>query len=195
MSAKPQTCTYVISIMAKDRVGIIAEVSSKISALNGDIADIRQSVLCGYFSMILMVSFPAEVTQSEIIARLAEINRTTNASSLEIQVKPVYEAVTLPASTFPDNTYVLTVTGPDRVGFVAAVSEFCKANQINILDLSTTRKLDQYVMILFIDLTQAITINLIRENIKQFSKETGFRVVLQHYNIFRAVNEIDLPAV
>lgn len=195
MSAKPQASTYVISIMAKDRVGIIAEVSGKISALNGNIADIRQSVLCGYFSMILLVSFPIEVTQSEIIARLTEINRSTNTLALEIQVKPVLEAVTLPASTFPETTYVLTVTGPDRVGFVATVSEFCKANQINILDLSTTRKLDQYVMILFIDLTQAIAINLIRENIKHFSKETGFRVALQHYNIFRAVNEIDLPAV
>jgi predicted amino acid-binding ACT domain protein len=183
--------TYVISIMARDRVGIVADVSKNISELGGNITDIRQRVLCGYFTMILLISFPAGTTQAAILTKLAE----GPESDLDIQVKPVLENVSLPTNNYPENTYVLTVTGSDQIGFVAYVSKFCKENQINILDLSTTSKADQYIMILFIDLTKAEDIDLIRVRLNQFSMKTGFRVSLQHYNIFRAVNEIDLPIV
>jgi predicted amino acid-binding ACT domain protein len=190
-NADLQISTYVISIMARDRVGIVADVSKNISELGGNITDIRQRVLCGYFTMILLISFPAGITQAAILTKLAE----GSESDLDIQVKPVLEKVSLPANNYPENTYVLTVTGSDQIGFVAHVSKFCKENQINILDLSTTSKADQYIMILFIDLTKAEDIDLIRVRLNQFSMKTGFRVSLQHYNIFRAVNEIDLPIV
>ena len=45
--------------MSIDRIGIVHEISRAISELQGNIADIRQSVLCGYFSMILLAAFPA----------------------------------------------------------------------------------------------------------------------------------------
>jgi len=185
---------YAISIMSKDRVGIIADVSQKIGQLNGNIADIRQSVLCGYFSMILLVAFPVDVSQVTIESKLAEINLFSEAA-LAIAVKLISETISLPTNNFPGNTYVLTVTGQDRVGFVAAVTTFCAAKNINILDLSTTRKEDQYIMILFIDLTQSEGVETVRSELTQFSEMTGLRVALQHYNIFRAVNEIDLPVV
>jgi predicted amino acid-binding ACT domain protein len=44
-------------------------------------------------------------------------------------------------------------------------------------------------------MTRSQDIGSIRAELNQFSNKTGFRVVLQHYNIFRAVNEIDLPVV
>ncbi|RKX42690.1 MAG: hypothetical protein DRP64_09445, partial [Verrucomicrobia bacterium] len=46
-----------ISVMAKDRPGIVAEVTAGISALDGNLADLRESVLCGYFTMILIAGF------------------------------------------------------------------------------------------------------------------------------------------
>ena len=38
---------YVISIMCRDRVGLVYEITQAISELGGNIADLRQSVLCG----------------------------------------------------------------------------------------------------------------------------------------------------
>ena len=150
MGTENRSAMFVISIMSKDRVGIIAEVSQKISELNGNIADIRQSVLCGYFTMILLVSYPLSVSQASIEKKLDEIN-AVDEPHLAIAVKPAVDSTPIPAHSFPENTYVLTVTGKDQVGFVAAVSAFCSAHEINILDLTTTIKSDQYVMILFID--------------------------------------------
>ena len=63
---------FVISIMSRDHVGIIYQVSKALSDLDGNIAQVRQSVLCGYFTMILLATFPSQVTQRDIERKLAE---------------------------------------------------------------------------------------------------------------------------
>jgi len=185
---------FVISIMSKDQIGIIASVSEKIRQIGGNIADIRQSVLCGYFTMILLVAFPQGTEIETVESKFSEVNQAAEPRLL-VSVKFVPEQISLIPSTFPENTYVLTVTGRDQIGFVAAVTKFCTEKQINILDLSTTRKNDQYVMILFIDMSRSEDIASIRDALDSFSRKTGFEVVIQHYNIFRAINEINLPVI
>ena len=75
---------FVISIMSRDRVGIVYEISKAISELDGNIADIRQSVLCGYFTMILLASFPDAVNQRAIERKLAEVD--ANSETLIEQI-------------------------------------------------------------------------------------------------------------
>ena len=60
-----QAKLFFLSISSRDRIGIVYQVSSAISELGGDIADLRQSVLRGHFTMILLASFPDTVTQRE----------------------------------------------------------------------------------------------------------------------------------
>jgi len=190
MIAKQQQ--YVVSIMSRDRVGIVHEVSQSISELNGNIAEIRQSVLCGYFTMILLASFPSTVSQRDIERKLAEVDARSE-TAIDMVVKKVDVDSHPAGKSIPDNAYVLTATGPDRVGFVAMISSFCAANNINILDLSTTSARGEYVMILITDLSKCPSIEAVRRDLQNFAKENTLRVVLQHYNIFRAVNEINLP--
>ncbi len=183
---------YVISIMSRDRVGIVHDVSQAISSLDGNIADIRQSVLCGYFTMILLAAFPDSVTRRDIERRLAEVDARSE-TAIDATVKEVEIAGTIARNSIPDNAYVLTASGPDRIGFVATVSSFCATNNINIVDLSTTRSDGDYVMILIVDLTCCPSIDGVRRDLQEFARSNGLRIVLQHYDIFRAVNEINLP--
>ena len=44
----------IISVLGKDRVGIIAAVAGVLSAANVNILDISQTIIQGYFAMILM---------------------------------------------------------------------------------------------------------------------------------------------
>ena len=127
---------FVISIMSLDRIGIVHEVSKAISELSGNIADIRQSVLCGYFTMILLAAFPPTVTQRDIERKLAEVDARSE-TAIDAAVKKV-EATRAAEDPRPENAYVLTATGADQIGFVAMVTSFCVARDINILDLSTT---------------------------------------------------------
>lgn len=184
---------FVISIMSRDRVGIVFEISKAISDLGGNIADIRQSVLCGYFTMILLASFPSKVNQRAIERKLAEVDAHSE-TAIDVMVKKVEQA---PAATtlesITENAYVLTATGPDQIGFVATVSSFCVKHNINILDLSTTVTDEGYAMILIIDLSRCGPIDAVRNDLQQFSQTAGLKIVLQHYDIFRAINEINLP--
>jgi glycine cleavage system transcriptional repressor len=182
---------FVISIMSLDRVGIVFEVSKAISDLGGNIADVRQSVLCGYFTMILLASFPGGVTQREIERKLAEVDANSE-TAIDAVVKKVEEAKVPATAPTPENTYVLTATGSDRIGFVATVTSFCVKHHINVLDLSTTEADGVYIMILMIDLDRRTEISEIRRDLDLFSKETGLKLVLQHHDIFRAVNDINL---
>lgn len=183
---------YVISIMSRDRVGIVYEISKAISELQGNIADIRQSVLCGYFTMILLASFPKEVTYRSIEQKFAEVDSHSD-TFIDVAIKKVEIESILSIHRDFNSNYVMTATGDDRIGFVATISSFCVKHNINIVDLSTTASEGTYAMILIVDLTRCPSIQIVRKDLEKFSDETGLKVMLQHYDIFRAINEINLP--
>ena len=180
---------YIISITSTDRVGIIHDVASAISCINGDLADMQQQVLRGYFTMILYASFPEDVTLEEIRNKITAAG--TDQTPLEVLIKEVPD----PESALPfseKNRYVLTADGADRIGFVATVTKFCKDNGINILDLTTTVSGDRYVMILFVDLSASASIAEVSDKLDRFADETDLNMMLQHNDIFTATNEIKI---
>jgi predicted amino acid-binding ACT domain protein len=184
------TVEYIISITSQDRIGIVYEISSALAELQGNIADSRQSVMCGYYTMILRAAFPAEVSQAEIEGKLAEVNARSN-TPLNILVNQVDE--NLLNTVDPQNDYVLTASGKDQIGFVARVAGFCVRHRINILDLSTTISDGEFIMMLEVDLSRCASIREVRQALSDFGRDQGLKVVLQHHDIFKAVNEISLP--
>jgi glycine cleavage system transcriptional repressor len=188
----PSSQSFVISIMSRDRVGIVYEVSSALAGLQGNIADIRQSVLCGYFTMIFLVSFPPEVTRRAIERRLAQVD-SGSETAISFMVEEMAPGIPAGSTPIPPDAYVLTAAGADQVGIVANVSAFCVKHAINILDLSTTSAAGEYAMVLIVDLSRCVSVQGVRQDLQEFSRGAGLRVVLQHYDIFRAVNEINLP--
>jgi predicted amino acid-binding ACT domain protein len=171
-------------------VGIIHDVASAISYMNGDLADMRQQVLRGYFTMIMYVSFPANLSTEEINRCLTAAGGTGQAA-IEVSIKELKQSQH-DSSGSEDNCYVLTAEGEDRIGFVATVTKFCKDNDINILDLTTTVSDNRYIMILFVDLSNCPSMNDLRNHLDQFADETDLNMVLQHYDIFKATNEIKI---
>jgi glycine cleavage system transcriptional repressor len=178
---------FIISVLSRDQIGIVAEVSGAISQLQGDIADLRQSVLCGYLTMLLVATFPEEQSADRIRQRLAALNQSTSYT-MDIVVRPV-ENLSLAEAALPEQAYVLTASGKDRIGFVSTVTAFCARNGLNILDLSTAVADGSYTMMLLIDL-RAADIGEIRRQLQQFGRDTGFNVVLQHEDIFKATHEV-----
>ncbi len=185
---------FIISIMSRDRVGIVYEISTAISELGGDIADLSQTVLRDYFTMILVATFPKSVAEAAIKAKLSNVD-SQSATTLEVTVKPLKPKLQSASSSNTSSTditqsYVLTASGQDRIGFVAQVSGFCAKNNINILDLLTTVAEDTYIMILLVDLSQSVHIDIVRRKLTAFAKENNLTTALQHYDIFKATNEI-----
>jgi predicted amino acid-binding ACT domain protein len=184
--------SFFLSISSRDRIGIVHQVSSAISKLGGDIADLRQSVLRGHFTMILLATFPTTVTRQEIDRRLTALN-VAGAPTLHVSILPADDAPGADTADTLENAYVLTASGKDRIGFVATVSAFCARNGINILDLLTAVDDGAYTMILLVDLAHCpVDVGELRHKLDQFQHETGLQVVLQHYAILEATNEVSI---
>ncbi len=179
----------VISVMSKDRPGIIADVTGVIFDLSGDLAELNQSILCGYLTMILIATFEDEVTPEDVIAKMSHVKSETR---LNIIVRKMDTPVEISQNRIPKKTYIVTAQGKNKSGLVYGISSFCYKRNINILDLSTTLKDDQYTMILQLDLTNVESILEVREDLDRYSEETGLHVMMQHYDIFRVTHEVTM---
>ena len=174
--------SMVISVMDCDRPGIVAEITTGIEALGGNLADLSQTVLCGYFTMILVADFPDDVSMAQVEERLA--------TSSTARVSVVEGLDILPESKGSDEAYVLSAIGENRVGLVARVSSFCLERGVNILDLTSHAADGQYTMMLQLDLSNIESIGQFGRKLSEFGKENGLNIVLQHNDIFKATNEI-----
>lgn len=70
----------VVTVVGKDRVGIIAMVSQILAENNVNILSINQNIMDGFFNMILI----AEISESKI--KLADLQQTLKERGQEINV-------------------------------------------------------------------------------------------------------------
>lgn len=180
----------IVSVMSKDRPGIIANITGAIYRLGGDVADLNQTVLCGFLTMILSVSFDPEVTKEDLLASISHI-KTDN--KFEVSIKEIDPDQAEAAMAVPEETYILTVQGPNKAGIVHGISQFCYDHNINILDLATTLKDNQYTMALQLDLAHcSATIEILQRELEEYSRQSNLTIMMQHNDIFQVTNEVTL---
>ncbi len=182
---------FVISIMSKDRVGIIADVTRTVSSMGGNLADLSQTVLRGYFTMILMADFPEELEAGKVKTELGKLG--AGGATIEVAVMDA----DIPSSTERQDLlrqstreYVLTVAGKDRIGLVAKASDLLSRNGINILDLATTVDAERYTMIFLLDIASEERLAEIRAKLEELAEVEKLDIALRHNDIFKAINEI-----
>jgi glycine cleavage system transcriptional repressor len=180
----------IISVMSKDRPGIIASITGAIYRLGGDLADLNQTVLCGYLTMILSASFDPEVTKEDLVAAISHIKTDCK---FEVSIKELAAAGDSAAEEPLKETYILTVQGPNKAGIVHGISQFCFDHNINILDLATTLKNNQYTMALQLDLRRCgIQLETLQQELDDYSQQSDLTVMIQHNDIFQVTHEISL---
>lgn len=181
----------IISVMSKDRPGIIASITGAIYQLGGDLADLNQTVLCGYLTMILSASFDSQVTKEDLIAAISHIK---TECTFEVSIKELSTATDISPEQPPEESYILTVQGPNRAGIVHGVSQFCFEHNINILDLATTLRNNQYTMALQLDLRKCnLELEGLQKELDAYSRQNDLTVMIQHNDIFRVTHEISMP--
>ncbi|MDR1835149.1 MAG: ACT domain-containing protein [Fusobacteriaceae bacterium] len=74
----------ILSVIGKDTIGIVADVSVECAKYNANITDVSQSILGEYFAMIMVVNIDRlSVEFTEFADRMKESGKKKN---LEIQV-------------------------------------------------------------------------------------------------------------
>ena len=83
----------VITVIGKDRVGIISMVSTECAAHSVNVIDISQTVLDGYFTMIMVVEISDMSTSFSAFAEhLAEKGRE-NALDIRVMHEDIFNAM------------------------------------------------------------------------------------------------------
>lgn len=175
---------FVISILSEDRIGILAEVTDALQRCGGDLADVSQTVLGGYFSMIVFAELPDQVSAESIRQAIEQ----TASAPLHIQV--INREAESDFHPLEENLYILTAVGKNRTGLVAAVTKECQTHSINIVDLVTTVHNQQYTMMLQLDCSACRDLSDFRVRIHDVGHQNGLECVLQHQEIFTATNEM-----
>lgn len=86
---------------------------------------------------------------------------------------------------------VITVTGKDKVGIIASVSEECSKNGVNIVDISQTVLNEYFAMIMLVSFDEG------KLNFANFAKEMaekgqsfGIDIRVMHEDIFNTMHRI-----
>lgn len=178
---------YAISVMSQDRPGIIADITGVIYEFGGDLADLNQSVLKGYFTMILIARFGRDVTASALAAGFRAIS---SKSPLDATIKEIEVDWDHGDGKLPEETYIVTAKGNNRKGLVKLLGDFFFVRNINVLDLVTATDDKIYTMIFQVDLGHILSLKTLREDLGRLGEDEELDLVLQHNDIYMATNEV-----
>ena len=86
---------------------------------------------------------------------------------------------------------VVTVMGDDRVGIVAGVSAVLAETGANILDLTSTKMRNIFVMIILVDMSRSkLELRKLQEMLKEKGEELGVQISAQHEDVFRFMHRV-----
>ena len=114
----------IIHIKAKDRVGIISDISKNINDLKGNIETSKMIKLGKEFNILMLVTIdPNNVSVLK--------NQFSNYDNLTANIKSTTD------SRDKNNLYLFILKGADTEGIVYTFTRFFSSSNINILDLET----------------------------------------------------------
>ena len=160
---------YAVTVIGKDRPGIIADVSSVLAGLGLNLTDSTMTRLRGHFAMTLVCA--GQVPAPEVESALAPLS----AGGLVVSVSEV--ATEGPAAPTGGH-YVLRLHGADRLGIVAAVTRLLADVGGNITDLTTRLADGLYLLVAEVDLPTTVDIDELTARVRRLASDLGVEASL-----------------
>jgi len=83
----------IVTVVGKDRVGIIAQVCVELASYNINVLDISQTVMQGYFTMMMAVDVSgSSLPLAELAKHMEEKGKEMNLS-IRLQREDIFEAM------------------------------------------------------------------------------------------------------
>lgn len=181
MTAQPEVLHYAVSVVGKDRPGIVAGITEGLFRLGCNLADSSCTMLAGEFAMILIVSHQRPFSKSRLFDELKPV---CDGMGMSLAVRTLHtDEITRRESD--GEICIISVYGADQPGIVYRVTRELAGRSINIMDLNTkligTPQEPVYVLMLEVALPENETpagIEQLLENLKkELNVEIGVRVV------------------
>jgi ACT domain-containing protein len=83
----------IVTVIGKDRVGIIAGVCSLLAGFGINILDISQTILKEYFTMIMLVDISESKVPFDELSHALHVSGEEKSLSIRIQREDIFEAM------------------------------------------------------------------------------------------------------
>ncbi len=83
----------IVTVVGKDRVGIIAGVCNRLAEYNVNVLDISQTVMQGYFTMMMAVDVSGSTLPLAELAESMEAAGSRMGLSIRLQREDIFEAM------------------------------------------------------------------------------------------------------
>jgi glycine cleavage system transcriptional repressor len=180
---------YVVALLSDDHPGIVSSICRTLARLGGNIDACSQTVLEGYFTLIMVVSVPEAVEPAALRDEVRAAEPRPGAYQVSVLPFDAY----LAAGTRPEtDLYVLTAFGEDRPGIVLRFTEYLAERDINIVDLYAERRGTDFLLIAQLEVPTALDFPGVQAEVGAIADDLGFTVRLQHEDVFVATNQLRL---
>ncbi len=165
----------VITMTAANRVGILAATTNAIADLGGDIVEVRQSLLQGFFTMIIAADFPPN-RDAELVHQ--HIETACDRYGVVLTIKDP-EAESVQENTEETENYLLEIRGADTPGVVRALSAHLARLGVDITDLHTRRRANgRFRAALQVAVPVALSREVLHAELQELAGRTDLQIAL-----------------
>ncbi len=176
--------TYIVTVTASDRVGIVHSVTGTLRDLRGNILELSQTVMRGYFTIILAVEFAEKRDPATLIQAIVERGEPF---ALTVAAMPAVDEPTPPVPN--GERFILTVLGDDHPGNIHGIAGCLTRLGVNIVDLHARSEVDRFSLVMEAFLPPDLAPSVVRAELERFGSDLGLEAFVQHENIFVATGE------
>ena len=152
MDADDQKKWIAITVIGRDRPGIVASLSGILYRNRCNIEELSQTVLRGQFAMILIASVDEGGSLGTLKTDSAELS---GELGLDINLRQLNAEDMIPFDSGETEPFILTVRGEDRPGLLYGITEILAERGINITNLaahvSAARQKAEYMQVLEVE--------------------------------------------
>ena len=166
----------VVTVLGRDRPGLIADITGEIARIKGNIVDIEQSVIRDLFSMFMLVDLKnATASHEEFSKRLTTLSKELDVD-ITLAAYGKYDSTHAPKKRELEN---ITILGKDKPGIVAEISKALYNTGTNIERIKMIARGDLLAMEITIDRKKKTDLQELRENLRNVGERIGIDLVIQ----------------
>lgn len=177
--------TYVVTVTAADRVGIVYSVAGTLRDQGGNILELSQTVMRGYFTITLAVAFDEPRSPKALADAITERGKRFDLTVVVLEARPEPAEPQVPNG----ERFILTVLGDDSPGNIHGIAGCLAAHGVNIVDLHARADDSRFSLVMEAFLPPDLSPGTVRAELERFGRDHGLDAYVQHENIFLATSE------
>lgn len=180
---------FVLSVIGRDKPGILARISTILFTYGCNIEDVSQTILQTEFASIFIVSNPTahslETIRQSLDTALADME-------LSAHLRPMTALRT--EDTLQAQPFVITTKGVDKPGVISIVTTAIAALECNVVNfraiITDEAGVEEMIMIFEVEVPQHVDHRSLRRSMGKVCADIGLDVSVQHRDIFETIHRL-----